>query len=302
MSYGWNEDHQCFNATDPNSPAGLGNCSYLDIPNSKAYVKRTNVEFMKLGLAGHTMISASGDDGTAGNHGSINNCATLGPLFPAASPYVTSVGATSIEPSNGTLKLEFGDALPPVCTDPFYQCNCTTSTNEQPASGSNTAGFDTGGGFAWYSPMPEYQKKAVQSYIASGVPLPSKTYWNSSNRGYPDVAAIGENFCTLDPDSPCNPAAGTSASAPLWAGLITLLNQDRLNAGKTPLGFVNTILYQMFDSNPTQYFNNNFPNGNNGADCGPQMGFTSIASHWTPLTGLGSPHFDQIRKYVAQLP
>ena len=34
---------------------------------------------------------------------------------------------------------------------------------------------------------------------------------------------------------------GTSASTPLWAGLITLLNQDRLNAGKTTLGFMNQV-------------------------------------------------------------
>lgn len=58
----------------------------------------------------------------------------------------------------------------------------------------------------------------------------------------------------------------------------------------------------MFDSDPTKYFNNNFPNGNNGADCGPSLGFNSIAGHWTPLTGVGSPKFDQIRKYVAGLP
>jgi len=207
MSYGWNENKQCFNATDPDAPAGLGNCSTLDIPNSRAYVGRTNTEFMKLGLAGHSMVCASGDDGAAGNHGSINNCETMGPLFPASSPYVTVVGATSIEPSNGTATMKLGDNLPPVCTDSFYQCTCTTSTNEQIASGSNTAGFDTGGGFAWYSPMPAYQKKAVAAYLNSGVALPSKTYWNASNRGYPDVGAIGENFCCLDPGGSCNLAA-----------------------------------------------------------------------------------------------
>jgi tripeptidyl-peptidase-1 len=41
--------------------------------------------------------------------------------------------------------------------------------------------------------------------------------------------------------SSCNLAAGTSASAPLWAGIITLLNQDRLNNGKKPLGFMNPV-------------------------------------------------------------
>ena len=39
---------------------------------------------------------------------------------------------------------------------------------------------------------------------------------------------------------------GTSASTPIWGGLITLLNNDRLNSGKAPLGFINPLLYQMW--------------------------------------------------------
>jgi hypothetical protein len=58
----------------------------------------------------------------------------------------------------------------------------------------------------------------------------------------------------------------------------------------------------MYEASATQYFNNNFATDNNGADCGEAMGYTSKAGYWSPLTGLGSPHFDQIRKYVAQLP
>jgi tripeptidyl-peptidase-1 len=62
----------------------------------------------------------------------------------------------------------------------------------------NNAGYDSGGGFSYYSSMPAYQKKAVQAYLNSGVTLPSTEYgWNSTNRGYPDVAAVGEHFCVL---------------------------------------------------------------------------------------------------------
>lgn len=42
--------------------------------------------------------------------------------------------------------------------------NLSTSTNEQPASGGNTAGFDTGGGFSVNNPMPDYQKNAGMQY------------------------------------------------------------------------------------------------------------------------------------------
>jgi tripeptidyl-peptidase-1 len=70
-------------------------------------------------------------------------------------------------------------------------------------------------------------------------------------------------------------AAGTSAAAPLIASLITLLNNDRLNAGKTPLGFVNQVMYNMFYKNPTQYYNNQFNPQTNGGECGTNFGYHS---------------------------
>jgi len=150
--------------------------------------------------------------------------------------------------------------------------------------------------------MPTYQKNAVQGYLTSGVALPSqKVGWNPNNRGYPDVGGIGENVCNLDPGSPCSLVAGTSASTPLWASLITLLNQDRLNAHKTPLGFVNPIIYKMYDTNPDLYFNNNFTATNNGGECGTALGFNSVHG-WNPLVGCGSPNFAEIRKFIATLP
>jgi len=300
MSYGWVEYEQCLNQSLP----FLGNCTYLHIPNSKTYVNRTNVEFQKLGLIGHTLLAASGDDGTCGTHGSPNGCTALGPIFPAASPYVLTVGATSIEQSTSRSQKRVDDqALPPICTNSFYQCTCTTSTNEQVANQNNTAGFDTGGGFSVFSPQPAYQAQAVQAYIKSGVTLPSQSFaWSPNNRGFPDIAAVGENFCCLNPGASCELLAGTSASCPMIASMITLLNNDRLNAGKTPLGFVNPLIYTMFNANPTQYFNNAFNNANNGGECGFGFGFNAKPGYWTPLTGCGSPNFGAIRTYVDGLP
>ena len=37
---------------------------------------------------------------------------------------------------------------------------------------------------------------------------------------------------------------GTSASAPAFAGMVSLLNEARLNKGGKPLGFLNPFLYQ----------------------------------------------------------
>jgi len=301
MSYGWNEVDSCDNIT-----AGItfvGNCTFYNIPNSETYVNMTNTEFMKLGLLGHTLLAASGDGGTAGTHGSLNDCQSMGPIFPAASPFVLTVGATSVEPSlNETQRVHYGAGAPPICTDSFYQCQCSTSTNEQVAVSNDTAEFDTGGGFSVYSAQPAFQAKAVQAYLTSGVLLPPAKYFNGNNRGFPDVAGIGENVCLLNPGQSCELVAGTSASTPLWGGIITLLNNDRLAAGKKPLGYINQIIYNMFYADSTMYFNNGFAWGNNPGGCPTNMGFNAKAGHWTPLTGCGSPKFAAIRTYVAALP
>jgi len=297
MSYGWFEVEQCMNFTD--GVLFVGNCTYLHIPNSQAYVNRTNNEFVKLGLVGHTLLAASGDDGTAGGHGTEDNCATMGPIYPSSSPWVLSVGATSIEQSNTTAAPDAG--APPICTNSFYQCVCSTSNNEQPALQTNSAGFDTGGGFSIHIPMVSYQQKAVQAYLKSGVTLPNANLFNPNNRGFPDVAGVGDQICVLDPGSPCNFVGGTSASTPLWGSLITLLNQDRLAAKKKPLGFVNPLIYSMYYADMNKYFYSGFNQGNNAGECDPTHGFNA-APGWNPLTGCGSPHFDQIRAYVATLP
>jgi tripeptidyl-peptidase-1 len=299
MSYGWNEVDSCNNIS-----LGydfIGNCTYYHIPNSMVYVNMTNVNFQMLGLAGHTLVAASGDGGTAGTHGTLNNCETMGPIFPAASPYVLTVGGTSIEESPGPVSNDRAGA-PPLCTDSFYECSCSTSQNEQPALANDTASFDTGGGFSVYSPQPSYQTAAVQAYLKSGVVLPPSMYFNGNNRGFPDVAGVAENVCLLDPGQPCNFVGGTSASTPLWSGLLTLLNNDRFTAGKKPLGFFNQVVYNMFAADSEKYFNNKFPYGNNPGGCPTNMGYNAKSGYWTPLTGCGSPNFAMIREYVAGLP
>jgi tripeptidyl-peptidase-1 len=181
----------------------------------------------------------------------------------------------------------------------MYDCECSTSNYEQPALQTNTAGFDTGGGFSQFSAMLPFQQAAVQSYLSSGVKLPLSFLFNPSNRAFPDIGAVGEDFCCLDPGGSCFLLSGTSASTPLIAGMITLLNQDRLNAGKTPLGFFAPVIYKMFGSG-SQYFNSNFTGGNNSGECPSTHGFVA-AQGWNPLVGCGSPKFPAIREFVASL-
>lgn len=67
---------------------------------------------------------------------------------------------------------------------------------------------------------------------------------------------------------------GTSASAPLFAAVLTRINEERLKAGKSPVGFVNPTLY----NNPSAL--HDITKGTNPG-CGTQ-GF-SAAKGWDPL-------------------
>ena len=85
---------------------------------------------------------------------------------------------------------------------------------------------------------------------------------------------------------------GTSASAPAFAGYVSLLNEARLLARKPVLGFLNPFLY----ANPTAF--TDIVKGTNAIDRASDplpYGFAA-AKGWDPATGLGTPIFDKLLK------
>jgi kumamolisin len=122
-------------------------------------------------------------------------------------------------------------------------------------------------------PLPSYQSGA-------GVP-PSANPSGNVGRGVPDVAGDADpttGYVTLV-DGTSGVIGGTSAVAPLWAGLIALVNQS---IGK-PVGFINPLLYQ--DASTADDFND-ITTGDNGA--------YSAGPGWDACTGLGSPIGTQV--------
>merc|ERR1712107_693774 len=83
---------------------------------------------------------------------------------------------------------------------------------------------------------------------------------------------------------------GTSASAPMWAAVIALLNDARLQAGQPPVGFFNPLLYKLPKEALTDII------------YGKQKGCNSngfpISEGWDPITGFGVPHFPNLKKAV----
>lgn len=97
------------------------------------------------------------------------------------------------------------------------------------------------GGFSDIFPQPAYQKAAVGKYLRS-IGDTFKGLYNAKGRGFPDVAAQGRNFSVYSQGRLIK-VGGTSASAPTFAALVSLLNNARIKSGQKPLGFLNPWLY-----------------------------------------------------------
>ncbi|KAH7017961.1 putative Tripeptidyl-peptidase sed1 [Microdochium trichocladiopsis] len=260
-----------------------------DVPAS--YWKRQCSEIMKLSLQGVTVVQSSGDSGVAsypGDFGLPTGC--TGPagtvFYPAyMCPYVLSVGGTQLDSrSNSTTNK-------PGCK--LYERAVTR--------------FPSGGGFSDYFDVPDYQKDAVQTYFDT-TPLPFVGYttrdpaknftdvapgvFKIGGRGYPDVASVGDRFVVRS-NSTWNTIGGTSLSAPIWAGIITRINEERLAKGKSTVGFVHPTIY----AHPEV-----FTDITEGSNPGCKSGGFPAAKGWDPVTGLGSPKYDQLLKVFMSLP
>ena len=131
-------------------------------------------------------------------------------------------------------------------------------------------------GFSNYFPRPAYQSVAVDNYFNKyGSNFPSSKLYNQTGRGIPDVAAVGVNFPIVVGGFTYG-VDGTSCSSPTFSAIVALLNDLRLNAGKSPLGFLNPLIYQ----NGAAF--NDITTGNNPG-CSTK-GFYA-AQAWDPITG-----------------
>ena len=130
----------------------------------------------------------------------------------------------------------------------------------------------TGGGVSRLFALPEWQ-------AAADVPANADES-GKTGRGVPDVASLADPetpMWVLSPNGQLGGVGGTSASAPLWSALITLLNQ----LSGTPLGFCNPQLYAHLKNSLVDIVS-----GNNGSyKAGPG---------WDACTGWGRPNGIQL--------
>ncbi|THV48737.1 hypothetical protein BGAL_0230g00030 [Botrytis galanthina] len=230
-----------------------------------------------MGLRGISVLESSGDTGVGAGCVANDGLNTpyFQPQFPGTCPYITSVGGTQA-------------VAPEVAWD------------------------DGSGGFSNYFPTAWYQVAAVDEYLSKHISPSTKEYYESytnfSGRGFPDISAH-----SLTPDyqvvydGELSRSGGTSAAAPVVAGILGLLNDARFKAGKPALGFVNPLLYllgkgALNDITGGAAIGCNGVNGQTGKPVpgGAVIPYASwnATKGWDPVTGLGTPNFEKLKKLV----
>jgi kumamolisin len=197
--------------------------------------------FTAAAQAGITVLAAAGDNGSNDNVGDgLAHCD-----YPASDPYVVACGGTTLQlRTDGS----WGEI---VWNKPSY-------------------GWATGGGVSDQFPLPPWQEgKMVPPNINNGV---------STGRGVPDITGDADPFTGYQVVIDGGPTVegGTSAVAPLNAGLIALIN----SALGFNLGFFTPYLYSLYQTDT-------FVDITLGTNEAPPAPGYSAATGWDACSGLG---------------
>ncbi|KAH9056382.1 subtilisin-like protein [Lactarius vividus] len=208
--------------------------------------------FAQLGLRGVSVLVSSGDDGVGrGDCMDTSGRVRFTPTFPSSCPWVTSVGGTE---------------------------------SRNPEVGA----YMSGGGFSTHFTRPSYQEGMVAPFLGSLGSQYAGLY-DARGRGIPDISAQA-SWCVYTHLANHYAVSGTSVSAPIVAGIVSLLNDYLISTGRPRLGFLNLLLYGHGRDGI-----NDITSGSNPG-CGTN-GFTAIPG-WDPVTGMGTPDFISLQNIL----
>ncbi|RDW79067.1 S53 family peptidase [Aspergillus mulundensis] len=239
------------------------------------YLRRQCHEWMKLGLQGVSVVSASSDDGVQGQGCDGKDGKVFGSVYTPSCPYITVVGGTYLPRGANPHKGE------EVAVDPAV----------------TVGNWSSGSGFSNVFERPSYQYLAVEDYFSrANLTYPYYESYNNDSfaknggiynrvgRAYPDVSTVGWNNFAYIRGMPAV-GGGTSASAPIFAAMLTRINEERLKAGLPTVGFVNPVLY----AHPEVFRDVTV---GKAPGCGTD-GFPATEG-WDPVTGLGTPIYPKL--------
>ncbi len=202
---------------------------------------------------GQAVFAASGDSG-AYDCGDTN----LGVDSPADDPNVVGVGGTNLQAGSGGT----------YSSESAWSCPSCTQNAPMGAGG--------GGGISSFFARPSYQ---------------TGTNLTNANREVPDVSADADPnsgysfYCTVSasgcPSSGWAEVGGTSAAAPLWAGVATDTNAYLTNQGKPVLGSASATIYHLYNTSQSFTAYHDVTTGNNL--------FYNATTGYDNATGIGTP-------------
>jgi len=198
--------------------------------------------FQQMAAQGQSFFNASGDSD-----------ALVGAVeFPADSPNITQVGATTLgTDGNGNYVAE-------------------SVWNWGGNNGSS-------GGISPSVAMPTWQL---------GVDM-TANHGSIWQRNIPDVALTGDNVFVTYSNGVSGNVGGTSCAAPLWAGLVALINQQAAQLGQPSVGFVNPAIYALCRGTNYATTFHDITSGNN-FNAGSPTNFPAVPGY-DLCTGWGTP-------------
>ena len=218
--------------------------------------------FQEAAVQGMTVLAASGDTGSdACDDDGASGDTTQAVDDPAAQPYVTGVGATTLSHLSGPVESAWNDEYGAsgggpslIWAAPSFQTDAATAVDVD------------GGGQIGNCPAA-----ALSGYC----------------RLVPDVSADGDPYTgyMIYYDGQWTIGDGTSASTPVWAALVALA-QSSAGCGGARLGFINPTLYGGAGAQYASDFND-VSTGDNAWL--PGMEAFAAAPGYDPVTGLGTP-------------
>ncbi len=205
---------------------------------------------------GVNILAASGDSGAYCPPDSH----TIMPDWPAAHPAIVAIGGTKLNVSSTTL-------------------------SEVAWSFVDGRG-GSGGGISTIWALPDYQSGLHAPFVKRSYPDVSFNADPASGQAaYVRVTPFGTHAQTPSDFV----LGGTSIAAPQWAGFLALVEEARARAGKTPLGFLNPIVYAMGSTDQASALHPILSGQNGPYQAGPG---------WNAVCGWGSLHADMMLNYL----
>jgi subtilase family serine protease len=273
------------------APVISASYGYCEAANGSTFLNAVNLYLQQAAAQGQSVIASSGDSGSSGCYGYGGAYdSTLQVAWPGSSQYVTAVGGTEISPANNISSTYWAPANGVDVISSALSYIPEIAWNDSNSSGLGSSG----GGTSLYFPKPSWQ---------TGVPgIPS----GASYRLVPDIALYssggypGYLYCSSDTaetsvsgscangfrdiaDDTLTVAGGTSFAAPIFAGMVALINQATNSTGQGVLG---STLYPLA-ANATTYANafHDITSGTN--ECPASSGICSTATEGAYTTGVG---------------